>query len=164
MREYSCIGTGFRRVSTLLTQACCKNTCIYTVMHTWKISKKDVKPIQSINNIIKLLILQSLCCDLDTNHSSDATMLSCKSWWGLVQCMFSLVFCSSHCMSQLHGDYKYIMSQVEKESGLTYGQEKDIICELWSTKRQACQKLRELNLLLQDLEIGTDIPQGFKVR
>ncbi|KAL5005365.1 hypothetical protein ScPMuIL_018821 [Solemya velum] len=64
---------------------------------------------------------------------------------------------------RLHGDYKYIMAQIEKEEGLKSGQEKDIICELWSKKRHACHQLQELTLRLQDVDIEGDIPQGLKI-
>nr|XP_022331623.1 myosin-10-like isoform X4 [Crassostrea virginica] len=60
-------------------------------------------------------------------------------------------------------DYKYVMGQVEQQSGLTIGQEKEVICHLWSTREMTYQQLRHLQFTLQDLELpDNDISAGLK--
>ena len=57
------------------------------------------------------------------------------------------------------------MGQVEQQSGLTIGQEKEVICHLWSTREMTYQQLRHLQFTLQDLELpDNDISAGLKVK
>lgn len=60
-------------------------------------------------------------------------------------------------------DYKYVMGQVEQQSGLTIGQEKEVICHLWSTRETTYQQLRHLQYMLQDLNLAdNDCSAGLK--
>lgn len=60
-------------------------------------------------------------------------------------------------------DYKYVMGQVEQQSGLTIGQEKEVICQLWSTRETTYQQLRHLQYMLQDLNLAdNDCSAGLK--
>ncbi|XP_062572417.1 uncharacterized protein LOC134234369 [Saccostrea cucullata] len=60
-------------------------------------------------------------------------------------------------------DYKYVMGQVEQQSGLTIGQEKEVICHLWSTRETTYQQLRHLQFILQDLKLpDNDLTAGLK--
>lgn len=60
-------------------------------------------------------------------------------------------------------DYKYVMGQVEQQSGLTIGQEKEVICHLWSSRETTYQQLRHLQYILQDLNLpDNDFSAGLK--
>ncbi|XP_061171974.1 uncharacterized protein LOC133181501 [Saccostrea echinata] len=60
-------------------------------------------------------------------------------------------------------DYKYVMGQVEQQSGLTIGQEKEVICHLWSTRETTYQQFRHLQFILQDLKLpDNDLTAGLK--
>lgn len=60
-------------------------------------------------------------------------------------------------------DFKYVMGQVEQQSGLTIGQEKEVICHLWSTRETTYQQLRHLQYMLQDLNLAdNDCSAGLK--
>ncbi|XP_056021651.1 uncharacterized protein LOC125650483 [Ostrea edulis] len=60
-------------------------------------------------------------------------------------------------------DYKYVLGQVEQQSGLTSGQEKEVICHLWSTRETTYQQLRHLQFILQDLKLpDNDLTAGLK--
>lgn len=57
------------------------------------------------------------------------------------------------------------MGQVEQQSGLTIGQEKEVICHLWSTRETTYQQLRHLQYMLQDLNLAdNDCSAGLKVK
>lgn len=73
------------------------------------------------------------------------------------------------CYFSLHDnqtpDYKYVMGQVEQQSGLTIGQEKEVICHLWSSRETTYQQLRHLQYILQDLNLpDNDFSAGLKVK
>jgi hypothetical protein len=53
---------------------------------------------------------------------------------------------------------------VEKEAGLSAGQEADIIAYLWNRKEDAHHQLRELHLHLKELHLhDTNLAEGLKV-
>lgn len=57
------------------------------------------------------------------------------------------------------------MGQVEQQSGLTIGQEKEVICQLWSSRETTYQQLRHLQYILQDLNLpDNDFSAGLKVK
>lgn len=57
------------------------------------------------------------------------------------------------------------MGQVEQQSGLTIGQEKEVICHLWSSRETTYQQLRHLQYILQDLNLpDNDFSAGLKVK
>lgn len=54
---------------------------------------------------------------------------------------------------------------MEQQSGLTSGQEKEVICHLWSTRETTYQQLRHLQFILQDLKLpDNDLTAGLKVK
>lgn len=60
-------------------------------------------------------------------------------------------------------DYRQIVSQLEAESGLKAGQEKDMICQLWNTRQQTYHQLRQLEITLQALNLrDNNIAEGLK--
>ncbi|XP_046583805.1 LOW QUALITY PROTEIN: putative leucine-rich repeat-containing protein DDB_G0290503 [Haliotis rubra] len=60
-------------------------------------------------------------------------------------------------------DIKFILSEMEKQAGLTADQEKEIICHLWNTCDSAQRQLQQWELHLVDLELcGEDVEQGLQ--
>jgi len=61
-------------------------------------------------------------------------------------------------------EYKHVINQVEQETGMKAGQEKDIICHLWNTREQTYHQHQQLELILQDLNLrDNNITEGLKV-
>lgn len=59
-------------------------------------------------------------------------------------------------------DFKHIASQLEQQAGVK--SEIDMICHLWTTREQAYNQLRHLEMMLQDLNLrDNDVTEGLKV-
>ncbi|VDI33765.1 golgin subfamily B member 1 [Mytilus galloprovincialis] len=60
-------------------------------------------------------------------------------------------------------DFKHIASQLEQQAGVK--SEIDMICHLWTTREQAYNQLRHLELMLQDLNLrDNDVTEGLKIQ
>ncbi|KAK3098699.1 hypothetical protein FSP39_022200 [Pinctada imbricata] len=60
-------------------------------------------------------------------------------------------------------EFKFVMSQVEEQSGLKVGQEQDVICHLWNTRESTYRQLRHWESILQDLNLrDNNITEGLK--
>ncbi|CAG2235761.1 unnamed protein product [Mytilus edulis] len=58
-------------------------------------------------------------------------------------------------------DFKHIASQLEQQAGVK--SEIDMICHLWTTREQAYNQLRHLEMMLQDLNLrDNDVTEGLK--
>ena len=61
-------------------------------------------------------------------------------------------------------EYKFVMSQVEEQSGLKIGQEQEVICHLWSTREGTYRQLRHWESILRDLNLrDNNVTEGLKV-
>ncbi|XP_067665526.1 uncharacterized protein [Haliotis asinina] len=70
---------------------------------------------------------------------------------------------SSQKLENKVSDIKFILSEMEKQAGLTADQEKEIICHLWNTCHSARRQLQQWELHLVDLELcGEDVEQGLQ--
>ena len=60
----------------------------------------------------------------------------------------------------------YILSQIEKQDGLSVGQEDEIISTLWNKRELAYKRLREYELQIEELQIhdNNNIVDGLKVK
>ncbi|XP_021365614.1 uncharacterized protein LOC110458296 isoform X2 [Mizuhopecten yessoensis] len=60
-------------------------------------------------------------------------------------------------------DYRQILSQLETEAGLKAGQEREMICQLWNTRQQTYNRLRQLEINLQALNLrDNNVAEGLK--
>ena len=78
-----------------------------------------------------------------------------------VACFSFLLFHSQN----ISDDMNYILSQIEKQDGLSSGQAEEIICTLWNKRELAYMHLREYELQIEELQIhdNNNIVDGLKV-